>query len=71
MAAPHLRLDADWRYILRRAWSVRLMALAVLLTIAEALLPLVSWLPDLHYSALSIVTIIGAMWARIVAQRGL
>jgi predicted tellurium resistance membrane protein TerC len=47
------------------------MALAVLLTIAEALLPLVDWLPDLHYSALSIVTIIGAMWARIVAQRGL
>jgi NADH:ubiquinone oxidoreductase subunit 4 (subunit M) len=47
------------------------MALAVVLTIAEALLPLVDWLPDLHYSALSIATIIAAMWARIVAQRGL
>ncbi len=71
MAAPRLRLDADWRQILRRAWSVRLMVLAGLLTIAEALLPLVDWLPDLHYAAVSVVVILAALWARIVAQRNL
>jgi hypothetical protein len=50
---------------------VRLMVLAGLLTIAEALLPLVDWLPDLHYAAVSVVVILAALWARIVAQRNL
>jgi len=66
-----MTLLPDWRVILRRAWSLRLMAVAILLTIAEALLPLVDWLPDLHYAGLSVAVIVGAMVSRIMSQKNM
>ncbi len=66
-----MRLRDDWRLILRRAWSVRLMVLAGVLSAAEMLLPMVAdEMPRGTFAALSALTITGAMIARVVAQRG-
>lgn len=66
-----MRLRDDWRLILRRAWSVRLMVLAGVLSAAEMALPLFADdMPRGTFAALAALTITGAMIARIVAQRG-
>jgi len=68
-------LDPDWRRILRRAWSVRLMALAVALTAAEFLLSMLppGTLPVTPgvLALLSAITTVGAMVARILVQKDL
>lgn len=67
-----MSLRTDWRRILRRAWSVRLMVLAGVLTGCETLLPLyVDALPRGLFAALSVLVITGALIARVVAQKGL
>lgn len=67
-----MRLAPDWRRILRRAWSIRLMLLAGLLSGAEVVLPLfVDALPRNLFAGLSLLTIGGAFVARLVAQQGL
>lgn len=68
-----MRLIDDWRRVLRRAWSIRLMVLAAGLSGCEALLPLVAdGLPWPRWaSALLVFAIVaGAFVARLVAQRG-
>lgn len=67
-----MRLRSDWRDILRKAWSVRLIVLATVLTGLEAALP---FLPEIAYlpagtlaGIASVVTGL-ALLARIVAQR--
>ena len=65
-----MRLDADWKLILKRAWSVRLMLIAGVLSAAEAVFP---FFADsigrrsfaLIFSALTF----SALIARIVAQK--
>lgn len=65
-----MKLVADWRHILRKAWSVRLMILAGLLSGLEVILPLfVDALPRNLFAGLSMLTISGAFMARIVAQK--
>lgn len=60
----------DWRRVLRRAWSIRLAAVAGVLTAVEAILPMfVADLPRGLFAALSAVVIVAAMIARLVAQR--
>lgn len=76
MSRPRTRrlpgLLPDWRRILRRAWSLRLAALAGLLSAAEVILPLYAdALPRGLFAALSGVTITAAMLARLVAQKGM
>jgi hypothetical protein len=67
-----MRLIANWRAILRKAWSVRLMIIAGILSGAEVILPLfIDALPRNLFAALSMFTITGAFVARIVAQKGL
>lgn len=69
-----LRLRDDWKAILLRAWSVRLIAVAVVLSGAEAILPIVGYklpLTDLWLAVLTFVVVTGAMIARIVAQQGI
>lgn len=68
-----MRLVDDWRRVLRRAWSVRLMVLAGGLSGCEALLPFFTdslpwprWLAALVVFAI----VAGAFVARLVAQRG-
>lgn len=65
-----LSLIPDWHQVLRRAWSMRLAALAGILTAAEAILPMFAAdLPRGLFAALSAIAIAGAMIARLVAQK--
>lgn len=65
-----MRLLTDWRRILRKAWSIRLMLLAGLLTGCEAILPLYAdVLPRGLFALLTMLVIVAAMAARLVAQR--
>lgn len=67
-----MNLLQDWRAIVRRAWSVRLMVLAFLLTAAEVILPLYADdLPRGLFAVLSGLAVAGAFIARLVAQRDL
>lgn len=63
-----MTLLPDWRRILRRAWSVRLILLAALLSGAEAILPVFgAAVPP--WATFCVVA--GALVARIVAQPGM
>lgn len=66
------QLLPEWKRILRRAWSIRLAALSGVLSACEAILPLfVDAMPRGTFAALSLLTITGAMVARVFAQKGL
>lgn len=70
----HFRLAANWKTILRRAWSVRLILLAGLLSGLEVALPLVRdviEMPAGIFAALSLLTVSGAFIARLIAQKDL
>ncbi len=67
------QLLPEWRDILRRAWSIRLMLIAGLLSGCEAILPLFSDslpFPRWASSALVAVVIMAAFVTRLLAQRG-
>lgn len=67
-----MKLIDNWREVLRKAWSVRLMLLAALLSGAEIVLPLFhEALPRGLFVVLSFLTVAGAFVARLVAQKGL
>ena len=64
------RLLPDWRDLVRRAWSIRLMALAFLFTAAEVMLPFFSdAIPPRLFAVLSGVAVAGAFVARLMAQQ--
>lgn len=67
-----MKLVADWRRVLRHAWSVRLMILAAVLSGAEIALPLLAGVlpvPPLTFAALSGLATAAALVARLVAQK--
>lgn len=67
-----MTLLPDWRRILRRAWSVRLILMAAVLAGAEAILPAFSGLLSRRaYAVLTFVIVMGALAARFVAQKEL
>lgn len=67
-----MRLADDWKVILRRAWSVRLMLLAALLSGAEFALPYFGdKVPPGVFAALGFVVTGAALVARFIAQKGL
>jgi hypothetical protein len=60
----------NWRDILKRAWSLRFMALAAVLSAAEVALPLFQdAIPHGVFAVLSMVAVAGAFVARLVAQK--
>lgn len=66
-----MRLVAHWQRVLRRAWSVRLMIIAALLSGAEIALPLLDGVFPLDrgvFAGLSFLATAGAFVARFVAQ---
>lgn len=66
-----MKMAADWKRVMRRAWSFRLMALAALLSGAEVVLPLfMDSLTHGLFAVLSFVAVSGGLVARVVAQRG-
>lgn len=67
-----MALLPDFRDILRKAWSIRLMIMAGVLSGVEVILPLYSdSLPRGLFAVLSMLAIGGAFVARLVAQKGL
>lgn len=67
-----MRLYENWRDILRKAWSIRLMILAGILSAAEVVLPLFAdVMPRGTFAALSAVTVTAAFVSRLIAQKDL
>ena len=65
-----MKLYDNWQTILKKAWSVRLMLIAGLLTGIEVILPLFHEnIPRNLFAALSMVFVTSALIARLVAQR--
>jgi hypothetical protein len=67
-----MKLVPEWRKVLRKAWSVRLLALAGILSGVEAALPLFTDAAGLRsdiMSALTLLAVSGAFVARLVAQK--
>jgi hypothetical protein len=65
-----MKMLPDWKDVLRRAWSVRLMVLAFVATLAEALWPIFA--PDFDFrfaGVVSAVLIAAAFVARLMAQK--
>jgi hypothetical protein len=67
--AIQARLVADWKWLLKNAWSVRLMVLAALLSGAEVVLPLYSErIPHGVFAISMFFVTAAALIARFVAQ---
>lgn len=67
-----MKLLDDWKMVLRRAWSVRLILLAGLLSGIEVALPLldsVVSLPRGLFAGLSAIMTAGAFVARLLARK--
>ena len=65
-----MKLIAEWRQVLKRAWSVRLIIAAGLLSGAEVALPLLPLpIPAGILASLSALTTAAAFVARLLAQK--
>jgi hypothetical protein len=64
-----LHLRPDWKWLVRKAWSIRLVVLAGLLSGCEVVLPLfVDALPRNVFAVLSLLAAVGSAVARIIDQ---
>lgn len=64
-----MKLLPDWKWLIRKAWSVRLVVFSALLSGCEIILPLfVDSMPRNVFAALSMLAAVGAAIARITAQ---
>jgi hypothetical protein len=64
----------NWKDVLARAWSVKLLLFAGILTGIEAALPLLDGYIDINRTAFAVITfavVAAAFVARFVAQNGL
>ena len=65
-----MKLYDNWQNILKKAWSIRLMVLAGVLSAVEVVLRLFADdLPRGVFAGLSGITVAGAFIARLVAQQ--
>ncbi len=65
-----MSLISNWRGVLRKAWSARLMLVAAVMSGAEIIIPFFSdAMPRGAFAALSFVAVSGAFIARFVAQK--
>ena len=65
-----MTLINDWKTVLRKAWSVKLIIIAALLSGIEAVLPFFEAnVPQGIFAALSGFVTAGALLARVVAQK--
>jgi hypothetical protein len=66
---PKINLVDDWRQVLSKAWSIRFIVLAALLSGFEVILPLyIDMIPRNLFAALSMIATGAAGVARIIAQ---
>jgi hypothetical protein len=70
-----MKLLNDWKQILKKAWSMRLMAVAGLLSGGEVVIQIygADWLPLPNWARAALIMGIigGAFVARLVAQQGM
>ena len=67
-----MHLVSDWKLILKRAWSIRLIIIAGTLTGLEVAIPLfVDAMPRGVFAGFSAVASIAALWARVTAQKNI
>jgi hypothetical protein len=67
-----MKLYDNWKEILRKAWSIRLMLLAAVLSGVEVILPFfANSFPRGPFAAMSFLAVAGAFIARLVAQRNI
>lgn len=69
-----MRMVDDWRTIVLKAWSVRLIILAGVLQGAEIALPLINKalpIPPMTFAVASLVVTAAAFVARLTAQRNM
>jgi hypothetical protein len=66
-----MRLLDNWRDVLRKAWSIRLLVLAGVLSGLEVALPLFGWEPSPWFALFSLAVVAAAFVSRLVAQKGL
>ena len=65
-------LSKDWKDILKKAWSIRLMILAGVLSGIEVVLPFFSEaLPRGIFAVMSLLATSGAFVSRLLAQRNM
>ncbi len=65
-----LKFYDNWKEIIRKAWSIRLMLLAGILSGCEVILPLFTdVIPRNAFALLSMLAVTGAFCARLVAQK--
>jgi hypothetical protein len=65
-------IKPDWKQILRKAWSVRLIILAGLFSGLEVVVPLFSdAIPRNMFALLSGISTAGALIARVMMQRNM
>lgn len=65
-----MKLYDNWKEILRKAWSIRFMIIAAVLSGIEVILPFFNEsIPKNIFAALSFVFVGAAFIARLVAQR--
>ena len=64
-----MNLVPEWKWLVRKAWSIRLVVLAGLLSGCEIILPLfMDVFPRHVFAVLSILAAVGAGVARVMAQ---
>jgi hypothetical protein len=67
-----MHLASDWKDILKKAWSVRFLVLAGILSGVEVILPFfVHDIPRGPFAVMSFLAVGGAFISRIVAQKDL
>lgn len=65
-----MKLDSEWKRIVKKAWSIRFMALAGLLTGLEVTLPFFSdAIPRGVFAGMSFLAVGGGFVARLIAQK--
>lgn len=70
-----MTLYSNWKTLLKKAWSLRFMAAAGLLSGCEVALPFLSgYVPQSlrgWFAGLALVLTAAAFWARLVAQKSI
>lgn len=66
-----MKILKDWKLLVRKAWSLRLLALAALLSGLEVVVPFTAqWLSQRAFAALLFLIVAAAFVARLFAQKG-
>lgn len=65
-----MKLIKDWKNIAKKAWSIRLMVAAAILSGIEIIVPFFyGFIPDGAFAGLSFITVTLACLARLLAQK--